>query len=69
MAKNGLLKQIIDAALDQGWEVKGGGKSHLKLIPADKTQSIVVASCTPSDPRATKNLLAQCRRSGLTFPQ
>ena len=63
-----MTKRIIKAAKRQGWRVAVTSKGHIMLIPADKNQSLVVASGTPGDHRAEKNLLAQARRSGLVWP-
>lgn len=43
------------------------GSGHVKFIPSDKDQSIVIASATPSDRRSIDNLRSQLRRSGLVL--
>jgi predicted RNA binding protein YcfA (HicA-like mRNA interferase family) len=56
---------VIAAARRQGWRIVDGGKgAHTKLFPPDGGRPVVV-SCSPGRSRATANLLAQARRSGL----
>jgi hypothetical protein len=59
---------IVAAARRQGWKVSTTKRGHIKLVPTDPSKPIVVASGTPSDHRAVRNLLALARRSGLVYP-
>lgn len=59
------VKRLIKLARQQGWDVEFTAKGHLRFVPADRSQEIVIAGGTPSDWRAAKNLEAQLRKSGL----
>lgn len=57
------LRKLVRQAEAQGWSIARTRKSHFKWTsPAG---AVVIASGTPEDPRARKNLLAQLRRAGL----
>lgn len=60
-----MIKKIIEAAILQGWHVQTTKKGHLRFVPPDPDQPIVIGSGTPSDPRSDRNLVARLRRSGL----
>ena len=61
------FREIMNAALQQGWKVEKTGKSHWKFIPPDKTQSIYIASGSPSDHRWAKTMRTELRRRGLVI--
>ena len=58
------LRKARDAALDQGWTVEPGRKSHLKWYPPDGGDFIVTAS-TSGYWRTSRNALATLKRAGL----
>ena len=62
------LREIERAARAQGFTVGRTNRGHLKFTPADPTKQIVIASGTPSDHRALKNLIAELRRQGFKWP-
>lgn len=62
------MRDIERAAREQGWRVERTAKGHVRFVPPDPTMPIVVASGTPGDRRAIRNLLAALRRSGLVWP-
>jgi hypothetical protein len=62
------LRDIARAAQEQGWEIGVTKKGHLRYVPPDREQPIVIGSGTPSDKRALKNFVAQLRRSGFVWP-
>jgi predicted RNA binding protein YcfA (HicA-like mRNA interferase family) len=57
-------KQLVKIARRQGWTVEPTRGGHLKLIPPNGGQFVVLAS-TPSDHRVWKNDRARLRRQGL----
>lgn len=62
------LKPIIKACKEQGWEVttaKGNKSMHLRFLSPDPNVKPVFFSSSPSDHRASLNLRAELRRSGL----
>lgn len=58
------MKEVIEAAIKQGYILKTGRK-HYKLIPPDKSKEIVTFGSTVSDRRAFKNIRALLRRQGV----
>jgi hypothetical protein len=62
------LRDIIEAAEDQGFRVESSKKGHPIFYPPDKSKSPVVGSGTASDVRAIRNLLARLKAAGLVFP-
>lgn len=62
------LRDIIEAAEDQGFHVDRTSKGHWRFVPPDPDQPIVHHSGTPSDWRAVRNLVARLRRVGLEWP-
>lgn len=52
----------IDAAKARGWTATLTRKGHIKLTHPCHPGKSVFTSSTPSDPRATKNLVAMLRR-------
>lgn len=60
------VKEITKQAEREGWRVATTGGGHLRFIPPDKSQPIVHAAATASDPRAVANLEADLRRSGFS---
>lgn len=59
------LGELVAVATAEGWRVTRRGSGHFMFFPADPAAPLVTASATPSDGRATKNLKARLRRSGL----
>lgn len=62
------MRDIERAARDQGWRIERTSAGHLKFLHPDPAQGTVIASGTPGDQRAIKNLLAQLRRRGFIWP-
>ena len=62
------LRDIVKAAQDQGFRVEVNKKGHPTFYSPDKSISPVVASGTPSDVRAIRNVLSELRRAGLIYP-
>lgn len=58
-------KDVFRIARKQGWEIDRTRKGHYKLCPPDPAQRCVIASGTPGDYRAVRNLITDLRRSGL----
>lgn len=61
------FESIRQAAVEQGWIVERTRGKHWRFVPPDKTKKMVVTGGTPSDVRATRNLLADLRRQGLQY--
>jgi predicted RNA binding protein YcfA (HicA-like mRNA interferase family) len=61
-------KEIAQAAKEQGWEIGRTKKGHLRYVPPDPRQPIVIGSGTPGDKRALRNFLAQLKRAGFIWP-
>lgn len=61
-------RDIIDAALAQGWKWRRAGNSHLRLIPPNKDGVPVGVSGTPSDVHYRYTIIRQMRRSGFIWP-
>jgi len=64
MAQRNNRRNLIKAARKQGWRVTLSKNGHLKFVPPDPEAPIVHAGGTPSDVRATRNLIADLRRTG-----
>jgi predicted RNA binding protein YcfA (HicA-like mRNA interferase family) len=62
------LKDIEQAARQQGWRVDRTKKGHPRFTPPDPTKQIVIGSGTPSDHRSLQNMLSQLRRQGFIWP-
>ena len=58
------FRKIIKKVEQQGWEVEHTRKGHIKFRPPNPEFGIIIASGTPSDHRALKNLVARLRRAG-----
>lgn len=61
------LKSLISFAEDEGWTVTKTNGGHWRFAPPDKSQQLVTAAATSSDPRGMANLESQLRRSGLVL--
>jgi len=57
------LRELARAATQQGWEIRHTRGNHI-CFESPKGEPVFCA-CTPSDYRATKNLIAKLRRSGM----
>ncbi|MHB8730522.1 MAG: type II toxin-antitoxin system HicA family toxin [bacterium] len=62
------IKDLIKAALAQGWRVDTTTRGHLRFWPLDKSLPPSISSGTPGDWRAVRNLLADLRRKGFKWP-
>ncbi len=62
------LRDIEQAAREQGFIVTRTTKGHPKFIPPDRAKQIVIGSGTPSDYRSLANLIAELRRQGFIWP-
>lgn len=62
------LRDIEEAARDQGFGVDRTARGHPKFLPPDRTKGPVFGSGTPGDQRAIRNLLAKLRAAGLIWP-
>ncbi len=62
------LRDIEDAAKEQGWAVGRTRRGHPTFRPPDPSKDIVVGSGTASDVRAIRNLLSRLRRQGFVWP-
>ena len=62
------IRKIEKAAREQGWGVWKTKKGHRKFVPPDQTKQVVIGYGTPGDQRAIKNLLANLKRQGFTWP-
>ena len=62
------IREIEQAAREQGWQVGRTAKGHHKFVPPDPAKKIVMGSGTPSDVRSLRNLLAELRRQGFVWP-
>ncbi len=58
------LNELTSQAQEQDWKVLPTNNGHVKFIPPDKEQEIVIAPGTTTDHRAAANVLSQLRRSG-----
>lgn len=56
----GPLRDLIRDALAAGWEIERTGSNHLKFRRNGK---MVIASGTPSDHRAIRNIATDLRRA------
>ena len=59
-------KDIIDAALAQGWRTRQAG-AHLRLIPPNSGVPVGISS-TPSDVNFRRQIIRLMRRSGFIWP-
>lgn len=69
-AKQRECKDIVDAALAQGWRLetpKGRNAQHLRLIPPNGGVPVGI-SCTPSDHNFRRQIVRLMRRSGFIWP-
>ena len=57
------VRELIDAALEQGWRVRETGGNHYQLLAPDQ-QHIVTLPSTPSDWRALQNCRSITRKAG-----
>ena len=64
---NSDVEKIVKALREQGWEVDGD-RRHYRAYPMVKSEPFIVFSKTPSDQRATKNVVSRLRRSGFVWP-
>jgi hypothetical protein len=55
------LKQILEAAAEQGWRVELQKSGHYKLYAPDG-ENIVTTGSTPGTPSALRNLISLMRR-------
>jgi hypothetical protein len=62
------IKEVAEAAREQGWTVNITKKNQYQFIPPDPTQQIVMAAGTASDHRALDNVIARLKRSGFLWP-
>lgn len=63
-------KDIIDAAIEQGWRLDDSGgrtSNHLKLVPPNFGVPVGI-SCTPSDKNWRHQVIRLMRRSGFIWP-
>lgn len=60
------LRKIVKALHGQGFSTRTTTKGHLMVTRDGKV--VAVFSGTPSDVRAWKNSLADCRRAGFNWP-
>lgn len=67
MASDGYFRDIVDAAVTQGWRVDKTNKGHWRFIPPGPGE-IIITSGTPSDKRAVHNCLARLKRAGFSTP-
>lgn len=63
------LDKITRMARRQGWIVEQRKSGHVRFTPPDKNQPAYTTSLTPSDVRATQNLVAALRRRGFEYDQ
>lgn len=61
-------RDIISAAVEQGWRYRTAGSSHLRLIPPDPEGTPVGISGTPSDVHYRRQIIRLMRRSGFIWP-
>lgn len=57
-------RPIIEACIDQGWSLESGGK-HPRIV---KGATVIPIAGSPSDRRATRNMIGQLRRAGIEWP-
>ncbi len=62
------IKDIMRAAMDQGWSIAKTTQGHYRAAPPDKTKPVVFLGGNSGDPRAIKNIISQLRRSGFIWP-
>ena len=60
------IKQLIELATQQGWEVGTSKKGHIVFV---KGETKVYTSGSPSDYRSYLNCAAQLRQAGLDIPR
>lgn len=60
-------RELVDAAVAQGWGVKELRKHGVMLLAPDGIGKVTLAS-TPSDHRAITNTIARMRRFGFVWP-
>ncbi|KXP08822.1 hypothetical protein [Tsukamurella pseudospumae] len=58
------LKDLLDTARAQGWEVSRTGSGHWRCVPPDRAAQIVIV---PSTSARLDNVRADLRRSGLVL--
>lgn len=62
------LRDIEEAAREQGFRVGRTKRGHSVFYPPDPQSGPVFGSGTPGDQRSLRNLLAQLRRAGFDWP-
>ena len=62
------VKELVDAAEDQGWKINKTKKNQYQFIPPDLNQEMVVLAGTASDVRALDNMISRLKRSGFLWP-
>ena len=62
------LREICEAADEQGWRWQGSKGGHVIFFPPDKRFPPVVFAGTPSDHRSRKNAMAIMKRAGFMWP-
>lgn len=60
------LKEILDAAEEQGWRVELQRSGHYKLYAPDG-ENIVTTGSTPSASSSLRNLIGMMRRYGFEW--
>ncbi len=60
------LRVAHDLAIAHGWRLESLGSGHLRWMPP--AGRFIVTASTPSDGRATRNIIAMLRRAGLPIP-
>lgn len=62
------LRDIEQAAIEQGWRVERTKRGHPVFYPPDPDKGPIYGSGTPSDRRSIRNLLAKLKSAGLIWP-
>ncbi len=65
MTINKNLRDLLNAAMEQGWAVSRTRNGHWRCVPPEPNNPIVVTGSTASDRRSLSNFRSQLRRGGL----
>jgi hypothetical protein len=58
------IGRLLERANRQGFRIEKRKGGHIRIIPPDKNQSMIMLSSTPGDSRSVKNARSLLRRRG-----
>lgn len=61
------MRAVAKKAIAQGWQITRRNGGHIRWLPPQEDQPIVITPATPSEARGIRNAIKALERSGLVL--